>query len=213
MNPNLPAWLAERLKQPLPGAMQNDRFSPRPNPWPDDEGISADVRAAAVLILLYPHEGQWHFPLILRPTDATVHSGQICLPGGAVEPGEDSATAAIREFHEELGDDRTPIELLGSLSPLLVRASNYLIAPWIGHCRRRPVLLPHALEVAEHFEAPLRHFLDFANFSSHEREFRGSRYTFPHFAWAGHQVWGATCRILGELVTILQERSCNENLL
>jgi 8-oxo-dGTP pyrophosphatase MutT (NUDIX family) len=205
MNPHLPAWLTERLHCPLPGPVLDERFSPRPSPWPDEHRIPADVRPAAVLILLYPHEDDWHIPLILRPTDSTVHSGQICFPGGAVEPGESTADAALREYHEELGDDGTPIELLGSLSPWHVRASNYLIAPWIGWCRQRPVFTPHALEVAAYFEAPLRHFLDPANFSAHEREFRGQHYLFPHFTWAEHQVWGATCRILGEFVTILQE--------
>jgi 8-oxo-dGTP pyrophosphatase MutT (NUDIX family) len=205
MNPHLPEWLTQRLRRPLPGPMLDDRFSPRPNPWPDEHEISDDVRFAAVLILLYPHEDEWQIPLILRPTDLTVHSGQICLPGGAVEPGESTADAAIREFHEELGDDGTPIELVGSLSPWHVRASNFLITPWLGCSMHRPRFSPNAAEVAEYFEVPLRHFLDPANFSAHEREHRGSRYVFPHFSWSEHHVWGATCRILGELVTILEE--------
>jgi 8-oxo-dGTP pyrophosphatase MutT (NUDIX family) len=206
MDPQLPTWLSKRLQQPLPGRKLDEIYSPRPNPWPNEHEVPADVRLAAVLILLYPREGEWHFPLILRPTDETVHSGQICFPGGAIEPGESSADAAIREFHEELGDDGTKIELLGSLSQWHVRASNYFISPWIGLAAARPILSPNALEVADYFEAPLRHFLEPANFDSHEREFRGSRYRFPHFDWAGHQVWGATCRILGELVSILQEK-------
>jgi 8-oxo-dGTP pyrophosphatase MutT (NUDIX family) len=205
MNPHLPAWLTERLRRPLPGAALDGRFSPRPNPWPDEHVIPADVRAAAVLILLYPHENAWHIPLLLRPTDETVHSGQICFPGGAVEPEEDAASAAVREFHEELGADGAPIELIGPLSPWHVRASNYLITPWIGCAPRKPQFAPNALEVAAYFDAPLRHFLDPANFSAHEREHRGARYVFPHFDFAGHRVWGATCRILGEFVTILRE--------
>jgi len=205
MNPHLPTWLAERLLHALPGPTLDEPFSPRPNPWPDEHVIPADVRAAAVLILLYPRENDWHVPFILRPNDATVHSGQICFPGGAVEPGESDDATALREFHEELGDDGTPIELLGRLSPWHVRASNYLIAPWVGRCSRRPQFIPQASEVADYFEIPLRHFLEPANFGSHEREHRGSRYIFPHFAWAEHRIWGATCRILGELVTILRE--------
>jgi 8-oxo-dGTP pyrophosphatase MutT (NUDIX family) len=205
MNPQLPAWLIERLSRPLPGADLDPRFSPRPNPWPGEHTIPANVRPAAVLILLYPHEDEWHFPLILRPTDTTVHSAQICLPGGAVEPDESDAQAAVREFHEELGNDGESIELLGSLSRLYVRASNYMIAPWIGCRSTRPHFTPHAAEVADYFETPLRHFLDPANFGGHEREFRGANYFFPHFHLPPHHVWGATCKILGELVTILQE--------
>ena len=43
------------------------------------------------------------------------------------------------------------------------------------------------------------------NLASHEREYQGQSYTAPHFAWQSHRVWGATCLILGELVTILEE--------
>jgi 8-oxo-dGTP pyrophosphatase MutT (NUDIX family) len=205
MNSHLPAWLTERLRRPLPGAMLDERFAPRPNPWPDEHLIPDDVRAAAVLVLLYPHEGEWHLPLILRPVDSTVHSGQICLPGGAVEPGESADEAALREFHEELGDDGGPIELLGALSPWHVRASNFLIVPWIGWSPSRPLFTPHAPEVAAYFEVSLKHFLDPANLGEHEREHRGGRYVFPHFAWCDQRVWGATCRILGELVEVLRE--------
>jgi 8-oxo-dGTP pyrophosphatase MutT (NUDIX family) len=204
MNLHFPSWLAVRLQHPLPGATIHERFSPRPNPWPDEHIIPAEVRPAAVLILLYPHVDAWHIPFILRPTDSTVHSGQICLPGGAVEPGETPAEAALREYREELGD-AGEIELLGSLSPWHIRASNYLIAPWIGYSAVRPEFTPNALEVAAYFEVPLKHFLNPANFGSHEREHRGDRYVFPHFVWRDHQIWGATCRILGEFVAILEE--------
>ena len=33
----------------------------------------------------------------------------------------------------------------------------------------------------------------------------GCRYVAPHFAWQEHRIWGATCMILGELVTLLEE--------
>ncbi len=204
MNPHLPTWLRERLRQPLPGPALPD-FSPWPSPWPDEHVVPHDVRRAAVLILLYPRENEWHIPFLLRPTDATVHSGQICFPGGAVEPDEDTAAAAVREFHEELGGDGTPIELLGALSPGHIRASNYLVTPWAGCASRRPRFSPNALEAADYFEVPLKHFLDPENFGAHEREHRGARCVFPHFDWAGRRIWGATCRILGEFVTILKE--------
>lgn len=195
MNEELPQWLRARLAQPLPGPKVGSRFEPAP----------PEARAAAVLLLLYPHNGQWHLPLTLRPPHLTTHAGQVSLPGGAVEPGESSADAAIREFHEELGDDGQPIEMLGTLSQHYVGGSNYLVTPWVAAVRSRPELDPNPNEVQELLEVPLRHLLDPTNFGSHERQYEGHTHSAPHFLFQSHHIWGATCVILSEFVTVLEE--------
>ena len=205
MNEELPQWLAGRLAQPLPGPMVGSRFEPHPRPWRHYDVAPPDARPAAVLLLLYPHEGQWHLPLTLRPADMAAHAGQVSLPGGAVEPGETTAAAAIREFHEELGDDGRPIDMLGTLSPLYVQASNYLVTPWVAAAAARPQFAANAAEVEEVLEVPLSHLVDPAHFGSHTRQHEGQTYSAPHFLFQSHRIWGATCMILGELVTLLEE--------
>jgi 8-oxo-dGTP pyrophosphatase MutT (NUDIX family) len=163
----------------------------------------ADARDAAVLVLLYPHEGQWHVPLTLRPSHMVDHAGQVSLPGGAIEPGETSAEAAIREFHEELGAADMEVDLLGRLSTRYVMVSNYRVEPWVGMASRRGRLVPDPIEVEQLLEVPLAHLMDPANFGSHQRHRDGVEYTAPHFQFQSHQIWGATCAILGELVTLL----------
>ena len=206
MNENLPSWLAARLAEPLPGPMIGSRFEPHPRPWRHYDAPPADAREAAVLLLLYPHEKRWHLPLTLRPAHLPAHAGQVSLPGGAMEPGETTAQAAIREFHEELGDDGLPIRLLGALSPLYVQASNYQVAPWVAVAERRPAFVPNPTEVAELLEVPLAHLLAPANFGGQPRQHEGRHYLAPHFLFQSHRIWGATCMILGELVTILGGR-------
>jgi 7-cyano-7-deazaguanine synthase len=44
------------------------------------------------------------------------HAGQVSFPGGTIEPGERCQDAALRELGEELGVDRSRVELLGELS-------------------------------------------------------------------------------------------------
>ncbi|MHC4179726.1 MAG: NUDIX hydrolase [Planctomycetota bacterium] len=204
MNTRLPQLLAGRLAGELPGPTVAERFEPRPPLWRYYAAPPPDARAAAVLVLLYPHSRQWHLPLTLRPEHLPDHGGQISLPGGAVEPGETSRQAALREFHEELGEGGPEIELLGRLSTAYVQASNFLVTPWVGATRRRPELTPNPAEVEQLLEVPLAHLLDPANFGSRRREHGGRPYTAPHFAWQSHRIWGATCAILGELVTVLE---------
>lgn len=204
MNKDLPQSLAARLAEPLPGPMVGSRFEPNPRPWRHDDTTPPDARPAAVLVLLYPHQHEWHFPLTLRPAHLATHAGQVSLPGGAVEPGETTANAAVREFHEELGDDSQRIDMLGALSPVYVQASHFLITPWVAAAAGRPCFEPNRTEVEELLEVPLRHLLDPVHFGSHTRQDRGQNYSAPHFLVQSHHVWGATCMILGELVTVLE---------
>lgn len=204
MNALLPQLLAGRLAGELPGPRVAARFEPRPALWRYYVDRPPDARPAAVLVLLYPHRGQWHLPLTLRPEHLPDHAGQISLPGGAVEPGETSRQAALREFHEELGSDGGKIEMLGRLSTAYVQASNFLVTPWVGATDGRPELTPNPAEVEQLLEVPLAHLVHPANFGSHQRQHGEESYTAPHFVWQSRRIWGATCAILGELITVLE---------
>ncbi len=205
MNERLPELLRARLRQPLPGPSVGARYQPQSGSARHYDEPPGDARPAAVLALLYPHHGRWHVPLTLRPSHLPDHGGQVSLPGGAIEPGETSWEAAVREFEEELGADDEPIEPLGCLSPIYVAASNFRVEPWVGLAARRPGLDPNPAEVEELLEVPLAHLIDPANFGSHRRRDKNHAYATPHFAFQRHRIWGATCMILGELVTLLEE--------
>jgi 8-oxo-dGTP pyrophosphatase MutT (NUDIX family) len=206
MKSDLPERLAARLMQkPLPGRAAQRRFEPGlcygrhfgpPTMW---------SRAAAVLVLLYPHEGGWHLPLTVRPATLVAHAGQISLPGGSIDPGETSPQAALRELEEELGIGGQEIELLGGLSPLYVFVSEFQVTPWIAVARRRPAFVPSPIEVAELLEVPLAHLVDPANQGRHMRRQRGVELSAPHFLWGRHRIWGATSMILAELVALAEE--------
>ena len=197
--------LKTRLAGPLPGPMIGSRFQPDLPLARSYDNPPPEARPAAVMVLLYPHADGWCLPLTLRPADLPDHAGQVSLPGGAIEPGESAPDAALRELDEELGPISQKIELLGRLSPIYVSVSNFKVEPWVGVTEPRPELAPNPAEVEELFEVPLAHLLDDANFGSRRRVHQGRPYTAPHFVWKSHRIWGATCMILGELVTILKE--------
>ena len=61
-----------------------------------------DLRPAAALLLVYPHDGSWYMPLTVRGSRLRHHTGQVSLPGGRIDPGESIDEAALREAQEEV---------------------------------------------------------------------------------------------------------------
>jgi 8-oxo-dGTP pyrophosphatase MutT (NUDIX family) len=199
----LPAELALKLTQPLPGWSAHSRYQPELSFGRHRGPAPAHVRQAAVLILLYPHQDAWHVPLMLRPANMPDHAGQVSLPGGLIEPGETSRQAALREFVEELGVPSERLEMLGSLSPLYLFASNYQITPWVAAAHHAPPFQPSPREVERLLEVPLAHLVDPANTERFERVQRGLSFEAPCFRWQSDRIWGATSMILAELVVSL----------
>lgn len=198
--------LAARLKQPLPGAEAQLKMAPkqaRARPLTND--APADVKHAAALILLYPHENEYLIPLTVRRPDLLHHPGQISLPGGGLDHGEMHEAAALREAEEEIGVDPSSVRILGALTPLYVIVSGFVVTPFVGVVESRPAFHPEAREVAEIVEVPVRDLLDPARRLRGNRTKEGYLIDFPYYAVGSqhqHQVWGATAMILSEFVEL-----------
>lgn len=200
------ARLESRLAPPLPGLDAHVLMAPRPRAGWQPASVPGDARAAAALILLYPLDTETReagLPLIVRSTHLARHSGQVSLPGGAVEPGEDMAQAALREAEEEVGIDAATVRVLGELTPLHIPVSGFVLHPVVGLTEQRPAFRPDAHEVARIVEAPVaalaRRDVVRLRIRSHE----GRDYEVPYFALADLQVWGATAMVLGEFLVVL----------
>jgi 8-oxo-dGTP pyrophosphatase MutT (NUDIX family) len=189
----------------LPGAAVQSLYQPQASYGRHFGPAPETARPAAVLVLLYTDAGAWHLPLTLRPSYLADHAGQISLPGGAIEPGEPSELAAVRELNEELGVDAQSIELLGQLSPIYLFRSNYLMTPWLAVTRSRPDWKPNPAEVAELVELPLAVLLDPKTTTVEVWQDQGIAFQVPALRYRGHVIWGATAMILAELAAITLE--------
>jgi 8-oxo-dGTP pyrophosphatase MutT (NUDIX family) len=162
-------------------------------------------RPAAALLLLYPLGGELHLPLTVRASHLPTHKGQVSLPGGSTDPGDDGpAATALREAEEELGIPPASVEVLGTLSSFYITPSNFMLTPVVGLSVAAPELRPHPGEVDLAFSVPLRQLLDPATVVTEEWELRGMRMQVPFFALAGQKVWGATAVALSEFVARLR---------
>ena len=158
-------------------------------------------RQAAVLLLLYPHGDDLCLPLTVRSDRLPSHRGEVSLPGGAIDPGEDGPiSTALREAHEELGVPPDAVTIWGTLSPLYIPPSNFRITPVVGMIDQTPVLRPNDAEVSAVITVTVRELLDPALVVEEQWTLRGAEVRVPFFAIAGHKVWGATAIVLSEFV-------------
>lgn len=175
------------------------RMAPRPRRMERPDEQPGDARAAAVLLLLYPGAEGLSFVLTRRTDVVSTHKGQVSLPGGAVDPGDRTAThAALREACEELGLCEADVHMLGGLTPLYVIVSDFEIKPLVGVLEARPRFVPNPAEVAEVIEVPLAALLDDEVKVSERWEVQGMSLDVPFYRVGEHAVWGATAIILSE---------------
>ncbi|VFA99239.1 NUDIX hydrolase [Nocardia cyriacigeorgica] len=82
-----------------------------------------------------------------RAATLRAHAGQLALPGGRLDPGEDTIAAALRELHEELGVELERSAALGLLDDYPTR-SGYIMTPVVAWVGEDPGLAPNPAEVA-----------------------------------------------------------------
>lgn len=198
----LKARLEEALGRPLPGLPAQSRMAPRPR----GRAPERPPRAAAVLALLYPHNGVLHLPFTRRTQTVATHRGQISWPGGAREGEEPLETTALRETREELGIDPSSVDVMGRLTPLLTGTSGFIITPVVGWTPVRPGFEPDSREVAEVLELPLADLRRTGVVHTEQWELHGRQTQVPFYRLGPRtRIWGATAMILSELMEIVED--------
>ena len=181
------------LRRDLPALLD---ASPTPQPEPGD-------RLAAVLL---PVIGGGDLVFTRRTEHLPRHPGEISFPGGLVHAEDaDLSVTALRETHEELGLPPGRVELLGALPPVHTFVSAILVVPFVGMLEGEPVFIPDEGEIAEVLRYPIAE-LDAAETTV---EWPRDGHVYRGFAYPmadGNTIWGATAKILNELLDVLRRR-------
>ncbi len=174
---------------------------------------------AAVVCLLFEHAGEANVVLTRRSAHLRSHSGEVSFPGGRLQPGEAPLQAALREANEEIGVEPSAVEVIGHLTPLTTVRSPALVHCFVAHFQgSAPESLAFAFNPGEvekvfwvslaqlasdgvyHeelwpvFERPGRPASGTTSYGS------GSYRAIPFFRLEEDIVWGATGRLLTELL-------------
>jgi 8-oxo-dGTP pyrophosphatase MutT (NUDIX family) len=137
-------------------------------------------------------------------------SGQMGLPGGRVDPGDESVlAAAIRETLEEIGLDLSrDAHAAGRLSEvrthLPLGSVPHSVAPFVFTLEKDPVLSLN-YEVQETIWVPFAFLAERRNRKSFTWVRRGLPLPMPCYEYEGRVIWGLTLRIVDEVLEITAE--------
>jgi 8-oxo-dGTP pyrophosphatase MutT (NUDIX family) len=154
---------------------------------------------AAVLVPLYQDQGELHVVLTKRQDHLRRHAGEISFPGGRQDDEDaDLRQTALREAHEEIGLPADAVRLLGALQPIPTIATNYAVYPFVGLIEAGRRWVPSTDEVQAVLEFPLARLRE--GYDRRRLVRRGLPFRTDTFALGEHLIWGATARILADLL-------------
>src|SRR5665811_246381 len=156
---------------------------------------------AAVLLPLYGWPDEPGLVFTERRADMRRHAGDISFPGGRHDEADaDLAATALREAQEEIALDPARVELGETLPPTKTFVTGYRIHPVVGR-------IPHPGELdlrpnPDEVETVLAFSLEVLREGYAMRRLirRGIPIHTPTYEVEGHQIWGATARILGDFL-------------
>ncbi|HEV7771613.1 MAG TPA: CoA pyrophosphatase [Solirubrobacterales bacterium] len=162
--------------------------------------IGGEVEAA-VLLPLYGWPDSPGLVFTERRADMRRHAGEISFPGGRRDPEDaDLQATALREAQEEIDLDPATVKIGESLPPTRTFVTGYVIHPFVGR-------IPHPGELGlrpnpTEVETVLTFSLERLRESYEMRRLirRGIPIHTPTYEVDGHFIWGATARILGDLL-------------
>ena len=166
------------------------------------------AKRAAVLVPFFEHEGEHHLLFTLRTSNLPTHKGDVSFPGGRYHADDASLLhTALRESEEEVGLKQADVQIIGPLDDLRTLASNYVVTPYVGMIPYPYDFQPSAWEVAEIFSVPFVFLEDLGNLNDETWVHDGKTIPIQTYRYQGYKIWGATQRMIQNLLEILGKKS------
>jgi len=156
---------------------------------------------AAVLLPVHGWPDEPGLIFTERRADLRRHAGEISFPGGRRDDSDaDLVATALREAEEEIALSSASVEVCGALPPAATFVTGYRIHPYVGLIPDPADLdlQPNPAEV----ETVLAFTLEGLREGYEMRRLvrRGVPIHTPTYEVDGHLIWGATARIVGDLL-------------
>lgn len=132
--------------------------------------------------------------LLQRASGLRHHAGQVAFPGGGIDAGDDGpVAAALREAEEETGVEPAGVDVLGTLTPLFIPPSKYLVTPVLGWWREEKAV--HVVDAGESASVVRVAAADLVA-AANRGVYRRAEYSSPAFDVDGLVIWGFTALLL-----------------
>ena len=156
-------------------------------------------KESAVLVPLFIADGAVHVVFTERRHDLRRHAGEISFPGGRRDPDDGTLVeTALREACEEIGLPREAVTVAGALLPVGTFVTNYAIYPFVGVIEPGFEWVIGETEVAQVLELSLDDLV--AGAGERRMVRRGMAFKTHTYEVDGHVIWGATARIVADLL-------------
>ena len=190
-------------------------------------GAEGKFKFFSVLVPLVEKDGRLHLLYEVRAKNMVRQPGEICFPGGELEPDETTEECALRETWEEIGIPQEQIRVISQMDTVYTY-SNFAMYCYLG------VIPEEALEhlqfseneVAEVFLVALEDLLavtpevysvravpqipeDFPYDKVYDGKpypWRGGIGSVPIYEVDGRVIWGLTARITKHFLEIISEQ-------
>jgi mutator protein MutT len=160
-------------------------------------------KLSAVLIPFIATDSEVRIIFTKRSKELRNHSGQISFPGGKREEDETPDQTAIRETFEEIGVHPDLISTLGQLNFTYTLGNMSLIVPVVGTLTQKSEYRL-SQEVTEVFDVGVLDLISEDVYSRETWSFSKEYVREMHFfKIEGHVIWGATARILYDLLDLI----------
>lgn len=162
--------------------------------------------SAAVLVPLFEKEGSPHILLTKRSDQVEHHRGEISFPGGKLDPTDrNEEHCALRETSEEVGIKTADIRVIGELDDFYTVATKFRVSPFVGVIPYPYEFKTSEREIAGLLAVPLEVFFDPQRRSEDTWIIKGEPIEVISYRWNGHNIWGATARILKHMVELVDD--------
>ncbi|MDY7228344.1 NUDIX hydrolase [Hyalangium rubrum] len=171
----------------------------------------AGFRRAAVLVPLRCEGGALRTTLIVRAARAPTHAGDVAFPGGLVAPGDQtSVDTALREAEEEVHLARASVKVLGLLDDT-PSGAGFIITPVVGWVLGDAHLGHDGWEVSESLDVSVQELSAPERLTrAGVRQIGGQRYAALEYRLERHRIWGATARVVQQLLEILERAATSQ---
>lgn len=163
------------------------------------------LKQSAVLVPIFERDENCYVLFTKRSLNVEAHKGEISFPGGLLEQEDKTLLdCALRETEEELGIRKEDVKVLGELSEILT-LTGFKIKPYVGWIDSGISFKVNQDEIEELIELELMKFLEKERLRVENFQRGGKPYPIYYFNFGEVIVWGATAKIMKNLIEALFE--------